>query len=74
MQSAISIAKQRYRLIIALNRSILPITLTGTTVNRLLQVEQYSCTNVKQLNVIPAQVTAIDHHRRPNHLQSTTTR
>jgi hypothetical protein len=37
MQSAIAIAKQRYRLIIALNRSILPITLTGTTVNRLLQ-------------------------------------
>jgi hypothetical protein len=46
--------KQRYRLIIALNRSILPITLTGTTVNRLLQsgiiflylrktIEYYSC-------------------------------
>jgi hypothetical protein len=39
MQSAIAIAKQWYRLIIALIRRILPITLTGTTVNRLLQVK-----------------------------------
>jgi hypothetical protein len=48
--------KQRYRLIIALNRSILPITLNGTTVNHLLQngiiflylrktIEYYSCTS-----------------------------
>jgi hypothetical protein len=59
MQFANAIAKQRYRLIIALNRSILPITLTGTHCSLSSLSGIIFLYHQQTIEYYPAQVTTI---------------
>jgi hypothetical protein len=46
--------------------------LTGTTVTRLLRVEQYSCTHCQTIEYYSAKVTTIfDRHRHHDHFLPT---